>query len=87
MCVSWESGKSRKSGRSGKSKEVFENLNRPPDPLHPCSECVKHPPVQNFPGQKKHAWDSGTWDKERQSIIINTEVSKNCLVENRMEEC
>jgi hypothetical protein len=37
MCVSWESGKSRKSGQSGKSrksgqsgksKEVFENLMR-----------------------------------------------------------
>jgi hypothetical protein len=26
MCVSYESGKSRNSGQSGKSKEVFENL-------------------------------------------------------------
>jgi hypothetical protein len=25
MCVSYESGKSRKPGQSGKSKEVFEN--------------------------------------------------------------
>jgi hypothetical protein len=26
ISVSWESGKSRKSGQSGKSKEIFENL-------------------------------------------------------------
>jgi hypothetical protein len=43
-------------------EKVFENLIDPTDPLHPRSDCVKHPTVHSGLNRKKHAWDSGTRD-------------------------